>query len=173
MLGREHRNSQRILPVGTQQSEKRRWRQEAEVWCTPSGHESDEEMKLVNMQDKEAQLPLFPCAGFNDVIRFINKFLNFFIFQKVKKRKQTYHGFNDNSEVSLSISQGYITSTMFQMSNSLQVGPPRLGELCVMGYREEKKQELNQQTTCAAKGKRISRVQQSKRCVLKLDLVNG
>lgn len=129
-------------------------------------------MKLVNTQDKEAQLPLFPCAGFNDIISFINKFLNFFIFQK-KKENKTYHGFNDNSEVSLSISQGHITSTMFQMSNSLQVGPPRLGELCVMGYREEEKQELNQQTTCAAKRKRISREQQSKRYILKLALVNG
>lgn len=57
------------------------------------------------------------------------------IFQKEKKIKN-YHGFNDNSEVSLPISQGYITSTLCQMSNSLQVGPSRLGELRVMGYRK-------------------------------------
>lgn len=48
----------------------------------------------------------------------------------------TCHGFYDNSEVSSPVCQGDVTSTLFQMSNSLQVAPSRLGELCGVGFKE-------------------------------------
>lgn len=52
------------------------------------------------------------------------------------KNSLTCHCFYDHSEVSFAISQGYVASTMCQMSYSLQVGPSWLGELCGMGYKK-------------------------------------
>lgn len=64
--------------------------------------------------------------------KVIRKILGFFF----KGKSQTCHCFYDNSEISFSVSQGNITPSLVQVSNSLEVGPSWLCKLCGMGYRK-------------------------------------